>query len=161
MTYVEPKGYHKEKLFYIGYWLGKHSKDFEALDIIGFEHCKEIVEMMRTEGKEILAFDVNFRKFRGLSENERVCLDADSKEAQLIFRLLPKERGAYVNLHGNIHLIETLAKTHKFVMAIATPRGPRGKFHSALEILRKKGAEVHRIGKCTWITILWREKNDS
>jgi lambda repressor-like predicted transcriptional regulator len=150
-------GSHPQKWARIGPLLTKNANKFDTLVTCGYQNCTVMTEVMKEEGKKVLAIDLGkgnkeFYEFSQKNDGCGIICDLEDKNSTsyILTGIKAKEGkcAIFINLTGNFRLIKTAYELgYSPILAVVTPRSIHGKDHSAQEECKKLGFTIYQLPK--------------
>ena len=145
------KGYTIGKNEFIIDILKRNINSFDSLLIIGFQHCKEIINLMDQKNKKVIAVDARSSVFSGFERIKKIRTDAVDSKFMYILDSIKYDYpncAVYLNLTGEADLIEYIYDSNFYpIIAVTSPRGPKGYEKSSLGRSELLGFENYQISK--------------
>jgi hypothetical protein len=156
-NFCSTSGYCPEKIKYIVNTMKKNINLFDAILIIGFEHCKSIVNLMDQTNKKIIGNDVRESVFSRYPQVQKIVKDAVDLEFRDTLDEIKRTNSrcaAYVNLTGKADLIEyVFSCDFNPIVAVVYDREDKTRYTSSLNRCKDLGFKTYHLSKKTYLAI--------
>lgn len=147
--YCPSSGFDPKKLKHVIDTLKRNIYAFTTLLIIGYQHCEEIVDLMKRYGIHVIAIDCRRQAFYGAEGIETIVanaldLEEITKILDRIIRDYPK-CAIYYNLTGRIYLLEEIYKRKFYPKISVVSSRLGGKDVSSFEQSKQLNAKSHHL----------------
>ena len=145
-NHCSDRGFHPNKLPWVTKTLVKHLDKYDASLIIGNQHCEDIAEIIKEEGKYIFSVDDTPERCKKNEITESFnadCLTPGFKTYLDGIQSRYPKCSAYINLNGKKDLIEEIFNRKFYpIVAIVSARGKKSKNESSLAYCKRQGAQI-------------------
>lgn len=150
-------GFNSKKLEYVMDTLKRNINKFPALTIIGYQHYKKPVRLMKRKKKHIIGIDCRKKVFNRSKGIEPIVANAlDLKEFTKTLNRIKYNYpncAIYYNLTGRKELLKEIHKRFSIVASVVSSRPGYGQRVSSLDCARELGAKLHHLKGTMWLAI--------